>query len=61
MERDHKRAEISLENLEKLIKETEDPDNLLHKFIDTAIYTSFKYNYNILKPSNQPPQRNPSQ
>lgn len=40
----YKHEELSLKDLEMVIEKIEDPTNSLHKFINTSIYSSFKYN-----------------
>jgi pyrrolidone-carboxylate peptidase len=55
MKKDLKKTEMSLEKILKNIKEIEDPDNEAHKFIDTAVYHSFVYNYNTQKKPTDPP------
>ena len=62
--KDYESPKLILEDLKKIIEEIENPDNELHKFINTQIYHCFKYDYNMKKSkilSSQTPQRHPRQ
>lgn len=45
--RDLKKKEINLEQISETIHKIEDSNNPLNKFINTAIYHSLVYNYNV--------------
>ena len=55
MLKDNEKKKMSLEKILYNIKRIEDPKNEAHKFIDTAIYHSYIYNYNTQKKPTDPP------